>query len=236
MPQRKAIKRAAAAMKKLTPAAIMRSRSTRQIVASFAERIGLVYFGFVDQRSDEHTLIRGYTLSNSHRDYHYCIGSYRDYDVSFVLRSDRVRLAGAREAKDHTWLILRVDLRRGEDIPHMFIAHDSTKNLFASKYMSLIPISLSMFGQLKKEFTDRFTVFSHPAQVMQIERVVSSSVTDVIAQHFGNTSIEIADNTIYLQVPTNTPTKALLERTLSNGVWLAETLDALSLPITPFEV
>jgi hypothetical protein len=47
----------------------------------------------------------------------------------------------------------------------------------------------------------------------------------VIASHFVRSSIEIEDGTIYLYIESERPDEALLEKMLSNGLWLAEQID-----------
>ena len=80
--------------------------STKRIVNQFADEFGLVYFGYVSQRSDEHHIVRGMTVSTNHHDDHYCIGTFDTYDVVFVERSDTLR-----NGKKHQWHIMEFDLK-----------------------------------------------------------------------------------------------------------------------------
>jgi hypothetical protein len=50
-------------------------------------------------------------------------------------------------------------------------------------------------------------------------------LTEVLATQFGGASIEIADNTLYLYKPEKHPSRALLEKMMNNGLWLADTID-----------
>lgn len=47
------------------------ARSRGAVLKKFAHKIGLVYFGVVDQHQDDHEVIRGLTVSTTHRDDHY---------------------------------------------------------------------------------------------------------------------------------------------------------------------
>ena len=73
-----------------------------------AEKVGLVYFGYVDQRDDDHRLIRGHTVSQTHQDNHYCIGTVRGYDVMLALRNDVIRTRSGKDERCH-WLIYAID-------------------------------------------------------------------------------------------------------------------------------
>ena len=52
------VKRAA---RHLMPQYVVKSALTRRMVQQFAHKYGLVYFGYVDNKSDEHELERGHT-------------------------------------------------------------------------------------------------------------------------------------------------------------------------------
>lgn len=76
-------KRLVKAAKRSKPVRVIRSRFHSKLFRDFADKLGFVYFGFVDQRDDEHQLIRGLTLSTTHRDDNYCVGTYHSYDIAF---------------------------------------------------------------------------------------------------------------------------------------------------------
>ena len=104
----------------LVPAKVVQSRLHKRAFQQFATKLGLVYFGYVDQRNDEHSLVRGVTVSTKHRDNHYCIGSFDGYDITVVERVDTLHFPG-KESKTHNWTILTLDLHHGHDVPHVFM-------------------------------------------------------------------------------------------------------------------
>ena len=71
----------------MTPRHIVRSRMTSSAVRKFADSLGMVYFGLVNQRNDEHRLVRGHTVSATHRDDNYCVGTIRGYDTCLLYTS-----------------------------------------------------------------------------------------------------------------------------------------------------
>ena len=58
----------------IRPLSIGREVATKKIIKQFAHKFDLVYFGYVNQREDEHELIRGITVAASHVDSHFCVG------------------------------------------------------------------------------------------------------------------------------------------------------------------
>ncbi|HMH69872.1 MAG TPA: hypothetical protein VK502_00580, partial [Candidatus Saccharimonadales bacterium] len=54
--------------KAFMPAGIIQSQLHKRVFMQFADKIGFVYFGYVNQRSDDHRLVRGLTVSSNHRD------------------------------------------------------------------------------------------------------------------------------------------------------------------------
>lgn len=212
------------AMRHMRPSHVVKMRLTHHTIASFAEKVGLVYFGYVDQRDDEHRLIRGHTVSSTHQDNHYCIGAVRTYDVMLALRNDVVR-AGASEQRCH-WLIYAIDLHTKVDVPHFYIGHRSRDALFAASYSQLRPIALTGRNIYSHRFTSEYTIYGTATHALTIEQIIQPQIAEVIAEHFQAVSIEIEDNTVYLYVESERPKEAQLEKMLSNGLWLAEAIDA----------
>ena len=63
---------------------ITNSRVQRHIIKKFTNKIGLVYFGAVNQHQDDNRLVRGFTVSQSHQDDHYSVGTVEGYNVTLV--------------------------------------------------------------------------------------------------------------------------------------------------------
>lgn len=215
--------------KTLVPAKVIQSRLHKRVFMQFAEKVGLVYFGYVDQQSDEHRLVRGLTVSARHRDNHYCIGSYEGYDMTLVERSDTIHFPG-KPSRTHNWIIMTFDLHTSRDLPHIFLglhAHNETfyAQLF-TKFSSLTQVPLGRFGQHDAQFTKRYALYTEPAHMIAAEQLFHPALTKVIAEAFGTFTAEIADDCVYLYAEHNRPTLHLLERMLKSGLWLTKAIDA----------
>lgn len=216
-------------LKSLVPAKVIQARLHRRVFVQFAQRMGLVYFGYVDQRSDEHRLVRGLTVSARHRDNHYCIGSYENYDITLVERSDTIHFPG-KPSGTHNWIIMTIDLHTSRDLPHVFLGlHSHNETFYAhlfTKFSQLTKIPLGTFGQHSPQFTERYALYTDPTHMIAVEQLLNPAVTTIIGDSFGSLTAEIADGCVYIYAEHNHPTIQLLERMLSNGVWLAKTIDS----------
>lgn len=217
------------AMRHMRPSHIVAAHTTRRMIESFAEKVGLVYFGFADQRDDDHRLIRGHTVSSTHLDNHYCIGTVRSYDTMLVLRNDVIRTHGRerREQRCH-WLIVTVDVHTHAYIPHFYVGHRNRDAAFVASHQSIYPLALGGLGQYSHRFLNDYTVYGTATHTLDIERVMTPQMAEVIAAHFVGASFEIENGTIYLYIESERPDEALLEKMLSNVLWLAEQIDANS--------
>ena len=214
------------ALRHSRPSHLVRKRQQRGAIESFADKAGLVYFGYVDQRDDDHRLIRGHTVSATHQDNHYCIGTVRGYDVMLVLRNDVVRVPSGKEKRCH-WLIVTVDLHTKTDVPHCYVGHKSRDDEFAASYRQLHPLAIGGLGIYPHAFSSNYTIYGAATNALAIERTIPPQIAEVIATHFQGVSVEIEDNMAYLYIESVRPTEAQLDAMLSNALWLAEAVDAL---------
>lgn len=216
------------ALQRLIPAKVIRSRLHKQTFRQFANKVGLVYFGYVDQRNDEHSLIRGLTVSTKHRDNHYCIGSYENYDVALVERVDTIHFPG-KSPKTHTWIIMTFDLHHAVDLPHIFLGlHSHSEEFYAqlfTKYAHLTKINTAAAPDYDKEFAKQYAVFAKADHALAAEQLLTPVLAKTIAEQFHSLAIEIIDDTLYLYAEHAHPTTHLLDRMLTRGIWLARTLD-----------
>jgi hypothetical protein len=195
---------------------------------NFAETVGLVYFGHVNQRDDDDQLIRGLTLSHNHRDAHYSVGSLYKYDVALVERTDTIRYPN-KPAHQHRWLVMQFDLHTVRDIPHVFLGlHTHSDAFYATlfaKFSTLQRAPLGTFGMYDRSFTDRYAIYTTPAESLTVERLFDTEMTKIVAQHFGTLTVEISDGCLYLYSEHARISKHLLETMLQNGIWLAKHID-----------
>jgi hypothetical protein len=216
------------AIQRLVPSKVIRSRVYKRTFQQFAEKIGLVYFGYVDQRDDEHSLIRGMTVSTKHRDNHYCIGSFEGYDITLVERVDTIHFPG-KPSHLHNWVIMTFDLHRSVDLPHVFLgSHSHSETFYAqffAKYSHFTKIDLEQTGLYSNEFLKRYTLYAKADHALSAERLFNPVLTQTIAEQFGSLTVEIYDGTVYLYAEHQRPSTALLNSMLNRGLWLTRSID-----------
>lgn len=223
--RRRAIVRVKRAIRHMTPRHVVRTRLTRRAIEQFAEKAGLVYFGDVDQR-DDHRLVRGHTVSATHIDSHYCIGTVHGYDAVLLQRNDVIVGDGSKKEQRCHWLILTIDLHSPVDVPHLYVGHQNRHHAYDASYRRLSPLAIGITSTYPTQFTGNYVVYGQPAHAVGIESVITPDIASVIATHFHGASVEIEDNTVYLYIESPHPREALLEKVLSNGLWLAEQIDS----------
>lgn len=198
-------------------------------IMKFANKVGFVYFGSVDQHDDDHHIVRGLTVSSTHQDSHYSVGSFDGYDVSIVDRLDTIdNPSGVHQT--HTWLIVEVDLHNAVDIPHVFMgAHSHTDSAYSklfTAFPALQAVPLGTFGQYPDEFTKRYSIYTSPTQFIEVERYFTPDLAQTLAVHFWPLSLEILEGSLYVYADNQVVSSHLLDTMLKNALWLATQLDS----------
>lgn len=197
---------------------------TRKVIERFAEKAGLVYFGTVDH-GDDHRLVRGHTVSATQIDTHYCIGTVHGYDVILLQRNDVLVAHGDKKEARHHWLIVTIDLHSPVDVPHTYIGHHAREHAYNQSHTRLLPLRLGVTTSYPAQFTGNYTVYGEPARSIEIEQLLTADMATVISTHFQGASVEIEANTVYMYIESAHPSEPVLEKLLSNGLWLAEQID-----------
>jgi len=206
------------------PRHIVGRYSTARVVRRFADNIGMVYFGYVDQQDDDHRLLRGITVSTTHDDHYYSVGSFKGYDIALTVRRDTLAYPDKR-LKDHHWTIMTFDLHTTHEVPHIYIGHHAIRDELLARYSELSVIAFGPHAPHSQQFLSQYTVYARMIHSVEVEQLLSPELTSVVAERFGEISLEIHDNTLYLYKPEKHPSRALLERMMNNGLWLASALD-----------
>lgn len=188
-----------------------------------------MYFGFVDPRTDDHELVKGITVSTTHVDNHYTVGSFQGHDIILVERRNKLTFPGKADT-EHRWLILQFDLKQS-DFPHIFI--DATNhgqdtfyaNLFV-KFSNFENVS-SLFMQSDPAFAHHFKVFTPPDTYDIIKLALPHQITNTLTQHFKHFDYEIFDDRLLVYASDSQVTTPLLTSMLRVGIWLAEHLNSV---------
>lgn len=203
-------------------------RARKKAIMRFTNKLNFVYFGHVDQHDDEHHIIRGLTVSSSHHDESYSVGSYDGYDISIVDRHDIVQSPSGQE-HSHRWLIFEFDLH-STDIPHVFLGgHNHKDSSYAKLFTSvpsMQPVPLGTLEAHSGEFEARYSLFTNPTQFIEVEKLFTAEVTRTIAAHFWPLAAEVYEGALYVYSDDLHITSNLLDAIFQNGLWLAKQLDS----------
>jgi len=207
---------------------LVKNGARKRTILKLANRYNLIYFGTIDQRADEYQVTRGFTVSPTHQDRHYCVGSVRGYDIKIVDRNDAVRKPDGSVAI-YNWLIFAIDLHTRQDLPHIFInAHNydaKPYEQFFSVYRNMKEVIFGTFENYDPDFSSRFSVYSQPSDSITIEKLFPNSVTRALGAHFWPLSMEINEGVLYIYSDDKKITTSLLETMLEDGLWLTNHLD-----------
>lgn len=208
---------------------IANNRTRKHLIEKFTKKVELVYFGAVDQRHDEHRVVRGFTVSSTHRDNHYSVGTVDGYDVALVDRRDAIPQTDGSIAT-YNWLIMAFDLHTVQDVPHVFIGannHDfvAFESLF-TVYPMLTKVALGTFENYDPEFTNRFTIYTQPSDAIEVEKLFPATATRVMSAHFWPFSAEINEGVLYIYSDEKQITQNTLDTMLQDGLWLAKQTDS----------
>jgi hypothetical protein len=206
---------------------ITNSRTRRHIINKFADKMGLIYFGAIDQK-DELDLIRGFTLSQSHQDNHYSVGTINDRNVRLVDRSDAVWDKDGKILV-HNWLIMAFELKTKQDLPHFFIqAHNQNPRpyeTFFRAYPTISKVHVGTFEDYSPEFTSRFELYARPNMAIKTERLIPANEARVLGAHFWPYSAEQNEHVLYVYSCDQNVSLGMLETMMENGLWLANHID-----------
>ena len=222
--------RLARALHHMTPAHVVRTRLTKKTIQNFADQVGLVYFGYVDQRDGDRRPVRGHTVSHTHIDNHVCIGTVRGYNATVLIRNDVVQLhapntaAKTKRQRCH-WLIVAIDLHTPRTVPHAYIGLKQHDAVYRSSYSHVRPLAIGNLAAYAPQFLSKYTVYGIPTHALEIEQLISPQIASVITSHFSKMSIEIDRGTVYVYSENEQPNEVQLERILSNALWIAEAID-----------
>lgn len=205
-----------------------KNKSVKKAFVNFSKKTGLVYFGFVNQHSDEHKIIRGLTVSSTHQDNHYSVGTINGYDLSIVNRTNyTVRTDGLGILNN--WVIFAFELHTKTAIPHFFMGAKNRDlqpfdSLFTT-FPNMKEVDLSVFDNYGSDFTSRYALYARPAKSAEIQKIISINTSKMISAHFWPLSVEQHNNVLYLYSTFERITVVLLDSMLKNGLWLAGLLD-----------
>lgn len=205
-----------------------RGRALRKLSST----MGFVYFGTVDQHTDDFPTIRGFTASLSHHDAHFAVGTYDDYDIRMVDRFDVIAIPGVKQHRQF-WTIIEITLE-SSDLPHVVFVPTGREGgeyaqLFATQ-PHLQPLN-TMLGvhTHSPEFHGRYQILARPSHSAEVEQLFDSPTIANLGARFWPHGIEVHGNKAFIYLTQPRLNAQALEVTLTSTLWLAGVIDSTPL-------
>lgn len=203
-------------------------RKNKRVITKFDNKVGMIYFGSVDQRQDDHQVMRGFTVSSTHKDSHYSVGSINGYDVALVNRSD-VIIQHDKSISDYDWLVMSFRLQTKRSLPHIFIKSKQHNDKPYEVLFDIFPVMQEfkpgILEEYSEDFISRFSMYSSPAKAIESEKLIPAATARILAAHLWPLSVEIYEGYLYIYSDSDKVDSHLLDNMLKDGLWLAAFLD-----------
>ncbi|HKX73138.1 MAG TPA: hypothetical protein VJM32_03955 [Candidatus Saccharimonadales bacterium] len=210
---------------------LLNDAATKRVIKQFGTKYHLVYFGAVDAQEDDHQLIRGLTVSTSHTDNHYTVGTFEGHDLMLVQRRNVLTFPGKPDI-EYKWLIMEIDLNHTK-LPHIFMdGHRHDETFYANMFVKVPHFhdATSHVAARDPHIATRYKIFALPNQLHALDAVMIPEITNTLSQHFHQFDFEIIEDRLYIYASGHMVTLAVLQEMLRAGTWLAAALDAVQLP------
>jgi hypothetical protein len=204
---------------------VVRSRQRGAVIKRVATLLGLVYFGSLDH-NDEHEVIRGVTVSTSHRDTHSVIGSYDGYDVSIVDRDDIIK--HDTMAAHRRWAIIQVRLKHTPIAGAIMLLPHDTRHHYAHAFSGLRhmqPIDGLVDVPYSQEFLRRYSLLAPSHQAPDVNHLMTPALADLAALKLWPHAVELKDTTLLVYITEDRLSETVLRVAIESALWLADSLD-----------
>lgn len=214
-------------MPSFLPASMRRAQLTRQrgkVLKAFSEKLGLVYFGAVDQHEDDHDIVRGMTVSTTHTDKHFAVGTYEGHDLALVDRSDTMKLPSG-ERHYHAWTIFQFGLAATQELPHLFLSprnRDMHFDHYFQTQRQLTDVSASFHSDI--EFSQRYHLHMSPQLIPVAESLFSGTLLSELSLRFWPHAVEIIDGKLIVYLTEHRLDETVLGAAVQSALWLADAL------------
>ena len=216
-------------LRALTLAQLRQFIGNNRTIRRFAERHSLVYFGTVTV-DDDSRLVKGHTVSRTHRDQHYCVGTAFGRDMVFLQRSDLLYSSTHKHKERYDWNILALDLSERVALPHAYIEGKNRHGhafyeALDMKHRDLAEIPTHLLVGYDPLFAQKFTPRTSLAHAIELPGTLTPLIAATLAHHFSMFDYEWHDDMLYIYYLSSRPTLDRLDHMLKCGVWLAGELE-----------
>jgi hypothetical protein len=196
---------------------------SKKLYKDACEQFDLVYFGSVSQHSDDHQMVRGFTLSPSHVDRHYCVGTVSARDVILLERTDTISFPD-RPSKAYTWVVLQVDLAVKSPLHVVLNSFQYEEPVYATlftKLHHLHKLTVAELPQLDQQFVRHFAVYVALQLMDRLGSIIAPNTASVMGHHFRGLDYEILEDELIVYLPIVNPTQRDIDNMFKAGIWLA---------------
>lgn len=201
------------------------SRQRGAIIRKVAKKLGLVYFGSLSHK-DDHDVIRGITVSTSHKDGHYTIGSFDGYDISLIDRDDTYLDNG--KVRHRRWTIIQVTLKRLNGVVEaLLLPHDNAHRYDASyaAQRHIQSIEQLVSNHYSAEFLNRYQLLAPSHQSADINAVLTPALADITALKLWPHAVELRHQKLLIYITEDRLNETVLRVAIESALWLADSLD-----------
>ncbi|HEV2412300.1 MAG TPA: hypothetical protein VGS28_00665 [Candidatus Saccharimonadales bacterium] len=191
----------------------------------YARKTGLTYLGHMSMSREEFELVRGVTLSASHADNHFIVGTYEGYDLTVLRR--KVHLDHPlHQSRDFGWTIAQLDLH-SETLPHLLIISKHHEPILFEDIRLKAPTHLILDTRLlpNQAFNDHFIVLVRIEEIDIILAILRSELLDIFVKHFRHFDVELLDDRLYVYDKRPAVTAHSLKELLTESIWLAKYIE-----------
>ena len=209
------------------PFRFSQAAKSKKLYKDACEQYDLVYFGSVSQHSDDHQMVRGFTLSPSHVDRHYCVGTVSGRDVILLERTDTISFPD-KPSKAYTWVILQVDLAVKSPLHVVLNSFQYEEPVYATlftKLHHLHKLTSAELPQFDQRFVQTFSVYIALQLMDRLHSIISQETASVLGHHFKGMDYEILDEELLVYLPVINPTHRDIENLFKSGIWLATEIE-----------
>jgi hypothetical protein len=199
--------------------------AVRNVMKTFAQKHGLVYFGRVNARDDDYGVVRGITASTTHRDLHFTVGTTNGRDVVIFERQNILSLPSHRP-KQFRWLISQIDIKE-ETLPHVFVIYNRHESVYFTNIMAIQQTAKDLtdyFASNTQLSTPKYRIYASPSDYEALSKMLSPHVIQFFEKYTGY-DYEINDDCLLVYATEPVVTPQILNNMLSVGMLLADILE-----------
>ncbi len=214
-------------MSRLQSLPFLQTNRVKKVFKDLCEQLDLVYFGNVSQHHDEHQMVRGFTLSPSHVDRHYCVGTVGGRDIILLQRTDTVSFPD-KPSKAYTWVLLQLDMKKRTDLHLVLNSYNYESPVYETlfkKLQHLQRIHLEALPQYDSSFLQRFKLYSQMQHIDHIPLTLSNDTVRTLSHHFGMFDYELIEDELIVYAPVTAPHQKDIEHMIKAGIWLADEIE-----------